>query len=397
MNNIYVDVDYYASSKYGEQISGDVFLISRNREKHQIVCTLSDGLGSGVKANVLASLTAHMAHKMSFSPIDLVHSAEILMNTLPPCKERNISYSTFTIADIRFTNVSDNYVRLVEYDNPKALLFREDRQTSIIRSVLELNRKQAFKKEIVTEADIVLGLNDRIVIFTDGVSQAGLSEKRPMGFTSEGIAKFVKSQIQTNRDISSRALAKSIIQQALSLENNMAKDDMTVFVIHSRKPRCTLVVTGPPYTEDGDELLCKKIKEFDGKCIIAGGTTSKIVSRVLSRPLKVDMSSFSKDIPPSSTMEGIDLVTEGMITLNAVAKVLEEKQSITSLEDNAVKRFARLLLDSDRVHFVVGTKINEAYQDPSLPMELGIRRTVVNRIRQALEQNFIKETTLEYL
>ena len=102
MNNIFIDVDYAQIFKHGQKIGGDVFLLSRNPEKNQIVSTLSDGLGSGVKANVLASLTAHMAHKLSFSPIDLNHSAKIIMDTLPVCKERKISYSTFTIADIRY-------------------------------------------------------------------------------------------------------------------------------------------------------------------------------------------------------------------------------------------------------------------------------------------------------
>ena len=114
-------------------------------------------------------------------------------------------------------------------------------------------------------------------------------------------------------------------------------------------------------------------------------------------PLKVDLSTFSKDIPPQSKIDGIDLVTEGMITLNAVADILDEKKSITSLENPTLKKFARLLLDSDKVHFIVGTKINESYQDPNLPMELGIRRTVINRIRKALEENFLKKTSLEYL
>ena len=125
MNNIFIDVDYAQIYKHGQKIGGDVFLLSRNPESNKIVCTLSDGLGSGVKANVLASLTAHMAHKLSFSPIDLGHSAEIIMNTLPVCRERKISYSTFTIADIHYKENMENInVRLVEYDNPLALRFK---------------------------------------------------------------------------------------------------------------------------------------------------------------------------------------------------------------------------------------------------------------------------------
>lgn len=398
MNGIFVDADFYQLNKYKEIVSGDVFLISRNKEKHQIVCTLSDGLGSGIKANVLASLTSHMAHKLSFSPIELVHSAEILMNTLPVCKDRNISYSTFSIADVRFSNLKENnLVHLVEYDNPKALLFNESNLGIIERDVLELNRPNAFKREVVTSANIRLNINDRIVLFSDGISQAGLGDERPFGWTAKGVSDFVIKCIEKDPYISSRSLSKAIVQQASIYDGRKPKDDMTACVIHCREPRCTLVVTGPPFTNDGDEILGKKINDFNGKIIVSGGTTAKIVSRVLSRPLRVDMSTFTKNIPPLSTMDGIDLVTEGMITLNAVAKILEEKKSITLLEDSAVKRIARLLLDSDRIHFIVGTRINEMYQNPNLPYEVGIRRTLVNRIRKALEDNFIKVTTLEYL
>ena len=148
---------------------------------------------------------------------------------------------------------------------------------------------------------------------------------------------------------------------------------------------------------DNDIKLKKKIENFDGKIIVAGGTTSKIVSRVLNREMKADLSCVSKDIPPTFTMEGIDIVSEGMLTLNAVLKVLEEKLSVTALKENAVKKISRLLLDSDQIHFIIGTKLNEAHQDPSIPFDIGIRRTIVNRIIKALDENFMKLTTIEYL
>ena len=397
MDNYYVDVDYYNVSKDGERISGDVFLMSRDKESRRIVSALSDGLGSGVKANVLSSLTAHMIQRMSSSTMDLMHSAEIVMNTLPTCKDRNISYSTFTIADVHFSDHDDNYLRLIEYDNPKALLFKGVESAETTRKSLELKRKDAFKKEVIYESNIPLKLNDRVVVFTDGVTQSGMGDKDPLGWGMDPLKAFISKTIKDNPDISSRLLSKTIVLEALSRDGGKAKDDITAFVVHLRRPRCTLLVTGAPFSEDSDKILAKKIKEFDGKRIIAGGTTSKIVSRELSLPLKVDLSTFSKDIPPQSKIVGIDLVTEGMITLNAVADILDEKKSITSLENPTLKKFARLLLDSDKVHFIVGTKINESYQDPNLPMELGIRRTVVNRIRKALEENFLKKTSLEYL
>lgn len=397
MNDIYIDADYYQIKKSGEIISGDVILLSRDRVKHQIVCTLSDGLGNGIKANVMASMASHMAHKFCFSSLGIINGTEITFATLPVCKDRGIGYSTFTLADIRFSSLKDNTIRIVEYDNPEFLYFKSSALKHINRSRLLLNRENAFKKEEISEANIVLDIDDRVVIFTDGITQSGLGGKHALGWGRDGVASFISKEIKKNPDISSRTLAKAIALKAKQLDSDMPKDDITVLVIHARHPRKTLVVSGPPYTKDNDIKLKKKIETFDGKIIVAGGTTSKIVSRVLNREMKADLTHISKDVPPTFTMEGIDIVSEGMLTLNAVAKVLEEKLSVTALNENAVKKIARLLLDSDQIHFIIGTKLNEAHQNPNIPFDIGIRRTIVNRIRKALDENFMKLTTIEYL
>ncbi len=130
----------HKSTSTARKLGGDVFLLSRQDASAQIVCTLSDGLGSGVKANVLASLTARMAHKLSFSPMDLTRSAKIIMNTLPVCKERKISYATFTIADLRRSNADEVLVNLVEYDNPSALMFQGSAPVQWEREKIDLRR-----------------------------------------------------------------------------------------------------------------------------------------------------------------------------------------------------------------------------------------------------------------
>jgi serine/threonine protein phosphatase PrpC len=397
MNDIFIDVDYAQIYKHGQQIGGDVFLLSRNPESNQIVCTLSDGLGSGVKANVLASLTAHMAHKLSFSPLDLTHSAKIIMNTLPVCKERKISYSTFTIADIRHLSLDDIKVHLVEYDNPLSLHFKGGECLSWEREKINLQREGAFKKEELTCSHFRLEVGDRLIMFSDGVTQAGLGKTLPLGWRLDGVKKYAAEVIEKYPGISSHDLSLSIVQKANSLDCLTSKDDITCVVVYVRAPRRTVVVTGPPFTQDKDELLGEKIRQFEGKKIVSGGTTALIVSRLFQKKLKVDMRCWSPDVPPSSTMEGIDLVTEGMLTLSKVANVLEAKTPTNKLPNDAVKKFVEILQDSDQVHFIVGTKINEAHQDPNIPVEIGIRRTIIGRLRKALEDNYLKETSQEYL
>lgn len=398
MNNVFIDVDYSQIFKHGQRIGGDVFLLSRSPESNQIVATLSDGLGSGVKANVLASLTAHMAHRMSFSPIEIRHSAEIIMNTLPVCKERKISYSTFTIAKIHYLeNLSDIKVDLIEYDNPAALRFNGSVPVKWEKTKTELQRAAAFKKEIITSSSFKLETGDRLVMFSDGVTQAGLGQTLSLGWRLSGVKAFLTETLERNPDISSRDLSRSVVQQAATLDGLSAKDDITCVVLYVRKPRRTMVVTGPPFTKEADQILKERLESFEGKKIVSGGTTAQIVSRLFGRKLTVDLKCWSKDVPPSSRMEGIDLVTEGMLTLSRVATLLEEKTPLGELPDDPAKRFVELLLNSDQVHFLVGTKINEAHQSPDIPVEIGIRRTMIGRLRRVLEDIYLKETTVEYL
>lgn len=396
-DDIFIDVDYYQVFKHDQKIGGDVFLLSKNPAQKQIVATLSDGLGSGVKANVLASLTAHMAHKLSFSGMDLNRSAQIIMDTLPVCKERKISYSTFTIADILYPDKKDIQVKLVEYDNPAALRFHGDEEVRWDRETIDLHRKGAFKQEILKRSSFSMAYGDRLIMFSDGVTQSGMGMRLPLGWRLSGVCAFAKETIGKDPDIASHDLAKAIVLHAYGLDNGSSKDDITCAVVYVRKPRRTLVVTGPPFTKENDAVLGEKIARFEGKKIVSGGTTALIVSRLFHKPLKVDMVHWSKDVPPMSSMEGVDLVTEGMLTLSKVAVVLEKRIPRDELPDDAVKRFVRLLLDSDQVHFIVGTKINEAHQDPNIPAEIGIRRTMVARIRKDLEDIYLKETSLEYL
>ncbi len=393
-----VDVDYAQFYKHRQRIGGDVFLSSRNPERSRIVCTLSDGLGSGVKANVLANLTAHMAEKLSFSPLDAEHSAEIIMNTLPVCRERKISYATFTIATLEFNGTKEVTVQLTEYDNPSALLFRGSEGRLVPKQRMTLERERAFKDEHIYTSALALSNHDRLVIFTDGVTQAGLGTARyPLGWRRSGVGEFVEKVLQDTPGISSKELANSVIRKARSLDDGVPKDDITCAVITVRQPRDLIIATGPPIDPGQDRRLVEKVMQFDGRKIVSGGTTAQIFARELDRDVQVDLSSWTPDIPPASTMKGADLVTEGMLTLNQVARELEEQTPTEGLPGHAVRSYLELLHASDRVFFLVGTKINEAHQDPNIPFDIGIRRTIIQRIRNVLEDVYMKETSIEYI
>ena len=201
-----------------------------------------------------------------------------------------------------------------------------------------------------------------------------------------------------NPDISARELAHSIVHQASILDIEKPKDDISCGVVYFREPRDMLVLTGPPVHHESDSEIAGIFATFPGKKVVSGGTTATIISREMGREVKVNMKSFDKAIPPWSEMEGADMVTEGIITLGAVSEMLEQHREIetSASRQNAAIRMMNMFLDSDRITFIVGTKINEAHQDPTMPVELEIRRNVIKRIASLLKDKYRKEIRIRY-
>ena len=325
---------------------------------------LSDGLGSGVKANVLASLTATMALKYIAAKLDVQRAAEIIMRTLPVCRERKISYATFSIIDIQ----PDGKTQIIEYDNPSFLCFRREKQLKITRVAIPLPRRFEHKEENLYYSEVDLQVQDRLVFFSDGVTQSGMGSRAyPLGLRDHGVSTVTAGFIEEDPSISARDLARRITVRCQQLDGYAPKDDITCGVVYFRKPREAIIATGPPMDPAHDVELARRFNGFAGKKIICGGTTAKLLSRELNREVKVDLSTRDRRIPPAAEMEGIDLVTEGMLTLTEAASLLESGKVPDQAGGNAAVRLCRNLLESDRVYFLVGTKINEAHQDPGMP------------------------------
>jgi hypothetical protein len=158
-----------------------------------------------------------------------------------------------------------------------------------------------------------------------------------------------------------------------------------------------MVVTGPPVAKEKDREMAEMIDRFDGEKVICGGTTAKIISRELNRSVSIDLQEHDPEIPPCCKMPGIDLVTEGTITIGKLLEVLESNTQDEYRRDNAVSKLLNALMNSDVIHFVVGTKINEAHQDPNIPVELGLRRNLIKNIVRLLEEKYLKETKLQFI
>jgi hypothetical protein len=387
----FVDVDSWQTPKRGQLTPGDVFLCQKLKEEDRTLAVLSDGLGSGIKANVLATLTATMAMKYVSGYTDIMRSAETIMDTLPICSVRKISYSTFTIADVE----SSGETRIIEYDNPPFLLLRNGRAVPPPKRPIAL-RKWQHRTLQYSEIDALPG--DRIVFFSDGVTQAGMGAPRtPLGWTVEHAGEFAERLLARDPAMTSRQLAREIGAKALAFDCGHAKDDITCGVLHIREPRSMLVVTGPPFFPARDHELGRMISGFRGTIAICGGTTANIVSRVLCRPLAVRLEQLDPEVPPAATMDGINLVTEGTITLGRVASLLEAGTPPEGLRRNAATELLGYLINSDVITFVVGTRVNQAHQDPGAPVEMDLRRNIVKRIAGLLESKYMKETAIQYM
>jgi hypothetical protein len=388
----FIEVDSCQRAKHGQAVSGDVFLSQKISEEDRVVTVLSDGLGSGVKANVLATLTATMALKYTSSFYDIRQSAKTIIDTLPVCSERKISYSTFTIVDID----TRGHTRVIEHGNPSLLVLRPSGEVDLQKSVLTL---ETGPDRLITYSQFQAQLGDRIIFFSDGVTQAGMGEWRtPLGWGWENVRSFVAETIGSYTYLSAHDLARAIVKRAEELDGRSAMDDISCGVIYFRTPREMLLVTGPPFSRDSDEEMAKIVDTFPGHKAICGGTTALIVERLTGRKVTMDLDQpLDPGIPPTSYMEGIDLVTEGTLTLGEVARLLEDGAVAEVGRVNGPRQLVQMLLNSDIVHFLVGTRINEAHQDPNIPVELELRRNIVRRIVQQLEHRYLKQTTVRFI
>ena len=238
---------------------------------------------------------------------------------------------------------------------------------------------------------------DRLVFFSDGVTQSGMgSSQFPFGWGGPNTQTYILECINDNPAISARELARKVVKQASLYDGFKPKDDITCCVIYFRNPRDMLVVTGPPVLKENDVKLAHLFDTFEGRKIICGGTTANIMSRELNKQIKVNIKELDPVVPPISEMEGADMVTEGIITMGKVSEILENGAHTDQMKSNAATRMVDLFLDSDRIWFAVGTKINEVHQDPNMPVELEIRRNIIKKIAALLQDNYLKEVHIQY-
>jgi hypothetical protein len=391
--DFFIEINSQQRNHDGERICGDVFLYRYIKEEDRVIAVLSDGMGHGVKANILATLTSTMAINFTREHKQVERIAEIIMNTLPVCSERKISYSTFTIIDIE----GSGKATILEYDNPSSIVLRGNKvfDPTWEKVVLE---KGKHAGKILKFCTFMPEKEDRIIFCSDGVSQSGMgSEEFPFGWERDNIEAYAARLVSSESSISASMLSGKIVTMAHKNDNYKARDDISCATIYFREPRKMLLCTGPPFDKEKDKELAAKVTGYNGKVILCGGTTADIVARELNRKIVDELIFEDPELPPESFLEGIDLVTEGILTLQKVNELLKTFNNSVRLGKGPADKIVKMFMESDEIHFIIGTRINIAHQDPNLPVELEIRRTVIKRIARLLEEKWLKKVSFEYI
>ena len=387
---MFIDIDCNQMKKYNQNAFGDYFVSKRYPDEAKLIAVLSDGLGSGIKANILSCMTATMLLRfIEGDQIPISKAAEIIMNSLPVCKVRRISYSTFSAIEVN----DDGHAKIVEEGNPEFIWIRGD---EIMQPEYEAIPSKTFKNRCLRVYKIKLELGDRLIFCSDGVTQSGLGGGRlKLGLRREGLIVLLQDKLKECPDISSTELSQYIVNQARNIETDrLTKDDISACVLYFREPREALVFTGPPYHQQKDAEYAKMFADFKGKKAIAGGTTANLISRELDRPITMDTTISIGKLPSCSYMEGVDLVTEGILTLTKTLEYLENGDYDI---DNAAGKLVKFLLDSDCINFMVGAKLNQAHYDPALPIEIEIRKNIIKKIACVLQEKYFKKVNVQYM
>jgi len=384
--NYFLDVYDLSLNKTGEELCGDKVKIHRSENKTIIV--LSDGLGNGVKANILATLTSEIIVTMLKSDVPLNEVIATVIGTLPICKVRKVAYATFTIIEV---DHQAKQFRIINFDNPPILYFHRGHLSPLNTSTSNILGRQ------INFSEGELHLGDFLGMISDGVLHAGLGTTWNFGWGWENVARYIQDTF-----IYSPARAQTIVQDVISKTQSLYGDDVgddaTFVGLFTRERHSLMIFTGPPLDEASDDQYIERLLNFNGRKAVCGGTTANIVGTYLGETVETDMATLRDDVPPIGYLSSIELVTEGIITMAKSLDIMRAcagKLTQLANDSNGAVLLAKELLSADSIDFLVGQKINEFYQNPLLPRNLSLRKNLVEEIAQFLREQK-KEVKIEY-
>lgn len=380
MNNLCADIGWKSINHEGEQLCGDhVDIVEQNENSTVIV--LADGLGSGVKASILSTLTSKIISTMMAEGLSLEECVSTIAATLPICSVRGVAYSTFTIIHL----INNETAELIQYDNPHVILLREGKNFDYPKNELNINGKQIYKSVIDLQE------NDIFVAMSDGCPHAGIGTAYNFGWKREDITKFLEPL--TYSGFTAKTLATILVDECFRLYGEKPGDDATACVVKIRRREPVNLLFGPPANRDDANRMMSLFFSKEGKHIVCGGTTSTIAAKYLHKEIRPSLVFESADVPPTAEIDGVDLVTEGVITINKVLEYakdyLKSNESYTDwgYKKDGASLISRMLFEeATDINFFVGRAINPAHQNPELPINFSIKMNLVKELSDCLRQ-----------
>ena len=380
MNDLCCDIGFKSINHAGEQLCGDHVDIVE-QEDGSTVIVLADGLGSGVKASILSTLTSKIISTMLAAGLSLEECVETIAATLPVCSVRGVAYSTFTIIRL----IQNHTAEIIQYDNPHVIVIRNGENWEYTKSEMSIGGKKIYRSVIRLQED------DVFIAMSDGCPHAGLGTCYNFGWRREDIITFMEAMSLCG--YTAKNLSTLLIDECDRLYGGEPGDDATACVVRIRKRIPMNMLFGPPANRDDVDRMMSLFFSKEGKHIICGGTTASIAAKWLNKPLRASLDFEAGDVPPIAYLEGVDLVTEGVITVNKVLEYAKDYVHQNKLYDtwsnqkDGASLISRLLFEeATDINFYVGRAVNPAHQNPDLPINFNIKMNLVQELSAALSQ-----------
>lgn len=380
MNDLCAEIGWKSVNHYGEQLCGDhVEVIEKKNGSYVIV--LADGLGSGVKASILSTLTSKIISTMIAEGLPIEDCVATIADTLPVDKVREVAYSTFTIINIKENSAAE----LIQFDNPHIIFIRDGDARPYAKTEVNIGGKKIFRSEIKLRED------DVFVAMSDGCPHAGIGISYNFGWKTEDIAKYMEGLISIG--YTAKTMSTMLVDECNRLYGGKPGDDATACVVKIRRRVPMNILFGPPANRDDCGRMMSLFFSKAGKHIICGGTTSAIAANWLNKTVRTSLNFENDGVPPIAEIEGVDLVTEGVITISKVIEFAEDHIGENKLYEkwehynNGAALISRMLFEeATDINFYVGRAVNPAHQNAELPLNFNMKMQLVQRLTESLKK-----------
>ena len=387
MNDLSIDIGYKSINHFGETLCGDHIDIVDSEHDSSKIIVLADGLRSGVKASILSTLTSKIISRMLAKGMSLVECVKTVAGTLPVSSEYGVAYSTFTIARI----IDNEQTELIQYENPDVVFIRDGKKTEYLKTAMDVEGKTIYRSIIpIMEGDI-------LVMMSDGCPNASPDIVYNMDWDENAIADFVATIAIAG--YTSKTMADMLVSECYKLYDEKPIDDTTACILKVIKRQQVNVLFGPPKNRDDGPRMMSLFFSKAGKHIICGGTTASIAADFLGKEIKPCSKYPRLEGPPMSEIEGVDMVTEGIVTMEKIlnyAKIyLDNPGGDWSMQHDAASLVSRVLFEeATDVDIFVGQAANPAHQDLQ-NLNFNVKMSIISDLADLLRE-MDKKVRLSY-